>query len=95
MTLVPVAELKIDKSFVRDMATDASDLAIVRSTVELAHNLGLRVVAEGVEDGAVQTLLARLGCDQAQGYYISRPLPAAELTNWLLRRSPHRGQLAA
>jgi diguanylate cyclase (GGDEF)-like protein/PAS domain S-box-containing protein len=84
---LPVAELKIDRSFVRDMATDASDLAIVRSTVELAHNLGLRVVAEGVEDSASQKLLTLLGCDQAQGYYISRPLPAAELTDWLRRQA--------
>jgi diguanylate cyclase (GGDEF)-like protein/PAS domain S-box-containing protein len=83
---LPVVELKIDRSFVRDMARDRSDLAIVRSTVELAHNLGLRVVAEGVEDAATQQLLAELGCDQAQGYYISRPLPNTELTDWLNHR---------
>jgi EAL domain-containing protein (putative c-di-GMP-specific phosphodiesterase class I) len=69
------------------MASDQSDLAIVRSTVELAHNLGLRVVAEGVEDGASQALLAMLGCDHVQGYHISRPLPAADLTSWLTHRS--------
>jgi diguanylate cyclase (GGDEF)-like protein len=84
---LPVAELKLDRSFVRDMASDHRDRAIVRSTVELAHNLGLRVVAEGVEDRASQELLALLGCDQAQGYYISRPLPAADLTDWLRDRS--------
>jgi predicted signal transduction protein with EAL and GGDEF domain len=92
---LPVAELKIDKSFVRDMAADRSDLAIVRSTVELAHNLGLRVVAEGVEDGATQELLARLGCDQAQGYHISRPLPASELTDWLTQRAEYSERRAA
>jgi diguanylate cyclase (GGDEF)-like protein/PAS domain S-box-containing protein len=91
---LPVAELKLDRSFVREMASDPRDLAIVRSTVDLAHNLGLRVVAEGVEDSASQELLAELACDQAQGYFISRPLPAAALTDWLRRRSP-RPELSA
>jgi EAL domain-containing protein (putative c-di-GMP-specific phosphodiesterase class I) len=78
-----VDALKIDKSFVQKLASDASDRAIVRSTVELGHNLGLRVVAEGVEDTISYEQLARLGCDLAQGYYLGRPMPAAELNNWL------------
>lgn len=77
-----VDALKIDKSFVRKLATDASDRAIVRSTVELGHNLGLRVVAEGVEDTVSYEQLARLGCDLAQGYYLGRPMPASDLDRW-------------
>jgi EAL domain-containing protein (putative c-di-GMP-specific phosphodiesterase class I) len=71
--------IKIDKSFVLEMATEHSDAAIVRSTIELAHNLGLQVIAEGVEDRQIWEELARLGCDYAQGYYLSRPLPADKL----------------
>jgi EAL domain-containing protein (putative c-di-GMP-specific phosphodiesterase class I) len=80
---LPVHELKIDKSFVAHMASDDSDAAIVRSTIGLAHDLGLSVVAEGVEDQQTWDLLAALGCDVAQGYYISRPLPALVLGEWL------------
>jgi diguanylate cyclase len=80
---LPVDELKIDRSFVRSMVTNDSDLAIVRSTIELAHALGLQVVAEGVEDAATWARLAQLGCDQAQGYFLSRPLPVADLRRWL------------
>lgn len=76
---LPVQELKIDKSFVMGMATDDDDAKIVRSTIDLAHNLGLHVVAEGVEDAATLGRLAALQCDEAQGYHISRPVPAAEL----------------
>jgi EAL domain-containing protein (putative c-di-GMP-specific phosphodiesterase class I) len=76
---LPVDTLKIDRSFMRDVATDESDLAIVRATVSMAQSLGLQVVAEGVEDEASLAVLVRLGCDQAQGYYFSRPKPAAEL----------------
>jgi diguanylate cyclase (GGDEF)-like protein/PAS domain S-box-containing protein len=78
-----VDALKIDKSFVQKLATDASDRAIVRSAVELGHNLGLRVVAEGVEDTISYEQLTRLGCDLAQGYYMGRPMPAHELERWL------------
>ncbi len=78
-----VDALKIDKSFVQKLATDASDRAIVRSAVELGHNLGLRVVAEGVEDTISYERLTRLGCDLAQGYYMGRPMPAPELERWL------------
>jgi diguanylate cyclase (GGDEF)-like protein len=85
---LPVDELKIDKSFVKNLASDHSDWAIVRSTIELGHNLGLRVVAEGVEDWACWEQLARLGCDIAQGYHMSRPLPLLELEDWLLESRP-------
>jgi diguanylate cyclase (GGDEF)-like protein len=84
---LPVDELKIDRSFVRDLAVDESDLAIVRSTIDLAHNLGLSVVAEGVEDEPTLDLLRRLGCDTAQGYLFSRALSAGELTPWLQARA--------
>jgi diguanylate cyclase (GGDEF)-like protein/PAS domain S-box-containing protein len=80
---LPIDELKIDRSFVGSMVTDESDLTIVRSTIDLSHNLGLDVVAEGVEDGATLARLAELGCDRAQGYYLSRPVPADQLTAWL------------
>ncbi len=80
---LPVDELKIDKGFVREMATDARDAAIVASTVALGHALGLRVVAEGIEDQATWERLVGIGCDVAQGYYLSRPLPAAAVTDWL------------
>jgi diguanylate cyclase (GGDEF)-like protein len=73
---LPVDTIKIDKSFVLDMAHDEADEAIVRSTIELAHNLGLRVVAEGVESAAAWLRLGALGCDLAQGFHLARPLPA-------------------
>jgi diguanylate cyclase (GGDEF)-like protein len=80
---LPVNELKIDRSFVRTMSTDPSDAAIVRSTIELAHNLGLSVVAEGIEDAATFAELAALGCDVGQGFLLSRPLAAARVEEWL------------
>ncbi|MDP9406206.1 MAG: EAL domain-containing protein [Actinomycetota bacterium] len=80
---LPVTELKIDKSFVLGMATDSDDAIIVHSTIDLAQKFGLQVVAEGVESMRVWQLLARLGCDHAQGYYVSRPLAAPQLTPWL------------
>jgi len=78
-----VHELKVDRSFVRHVVTDSHDVAIVRSTISLAHELGLKVVAEGIEDQPTWDLLARLGCDTAQGYLISRPLPVPELDRWV------------
>lgn len=80
---LPVNIIKIDKSFVMDMTHDEDDASIVRATIDLAHNLGLRVVAEGVETEEVLSALRELGCDHLQGYYISRPVPAHELTRWL------------
>ena len=82
-----IAKIKIDKSFVTDMAINQSDAVIVRSTVELGHNLGMKVVAEGVETQAVWDKLSALGCDDAQGYYMSRPLTADGFTEWL-QQSP-------
>jgi predicted signal transduction protein with EAL and GGDEF domain len=76
---LPVQQIKIDKSFVMAMAADENDFAIVRSTIDLGHNLGLTVVAEGVENETTWELLTRLGCDGAQGYYFSRPLPESDL----------------
>ncbi len=80
---LPVHELKIDKTFVIGMAHDRSDVVIVRSTIDLAHNMGLAVVAEGVEDEATFDRLRALGCDMVQGYWLSRPLGAAEIPAWI------------
>jgi EAL domain-containing protein (putative c-di-GMP-specific phosphodiesterase class I) len=68
---------------VKEMATDGEDTAIVRSIIDLAHNLGLQVIAEGVEDQQTWDALLLLGCDAAQGYFMSRPILADELTRWL------------
>ena len=76
---LPIDEMKIDRSFVMQMADDRNDAAIVRSTVELGRNLGLKVVAEGVETAAAWAHLKALGCDFAQGYYLSKPIPAEEV----------------
>ena len=76
-------EIKIDRSFVTDMAVNRDDAAIVRSTIDLAHSLGIRVVAEGVENPATWDQLAHLGCDFVQGFYVSRPVPGSELGPWL------------
>ena len=76
---LPVDVLKIDRSFVMNMSSDENDAVIVRSTIDLGHNLGLRVVAEGVEDETAMQTLGELDCDIAQGYYVSRPVPAADL----------------
>ena len=83
---LPVNDLKIDRSFVMDMVSDESARVIVHSTIDLAHNLGLRVIAEGVEDAETWAMLRELGCDQMQGFYASRALPAAELRSWLATR---------
>jgi len=92
---LPVNELKIDRSFVRDMVGDRDDQAIVRSTISLGHELGLRVVAEGVENQATWQLLERFGCDLVQGYVVSRPLPAADLALWLQTYTWPRGDALA
>lgn len=80
---LPLDTLKIDKSFVIDMVADEGDATIVRSTIDLGHNLGFKVVAEGVESDQIQDMLTLLGCDFAQGYHISQPMPAQELECWL------------
>ena len=78
-----VSEIKIDKSFVTTMAANADDAIIVRSTIELAHSLGLRVVAEGIESKVVCDQLSALGCDVGQGYYLGPPVASGELMDWL------------
>lgn len=83
---LPLSALKIDRSFVMGMNDNAQDAIIVRSTVALAHSLGLRVIAEGVENAETLALLAGMGCEQAQGYHLSRPLPLDELVTWLQTR---------
>ena len=80
---LPVVEVKADRSFVGSMATVNDNAVIVQSIIDLAHNLGLHVVAEGVEDQETMDRLLEFGCDAAQGYYFSRPVPAAELVPWL------------
>ena len=83
---LPVNELKIDRTFVARMASNTGDAFIVRSTIDLAHNLQLKVVAEGVEDEDTMKELARLGCNIAQGFHVSRPLPPGEFSSWLTDR---------
>ena len=80
---LPVDELKIDKSFVTDMEENDNDAVIVRSTIDLAHNLGLKVTAEGVETQGAWDLLEILGCDNSQGYFMGKPMPAEKLEAWL------------
>ena len=88
---LPVDELKIDRSFVKTLTDDQVNRSIVRSTVDLGHNLGLSVVAEGVEDGETLSALAELGCDAAQGYFIARPMPASAFLDWLEARPSEAG----
>jgi len=88
LKMLPVKELKIDRSFVTDMLDDENDAIIVHSTIELAHNLGLKVVAEGVENQEALLRLRALKCDVAQGFHVSRPLPVNEFCNWLIDYKP-------
>ena len=90
---LPVHELKIDRSFVSQITTSTSDTAIVRATVDLGRNLGLRVVAEGVEDAATWQELNALGCDAIQGYYVSRPVGAEEFGSWLRQRNAQMSEV--
>jgi diguanylate cyclase (GGDEF)-like protein len=83
LTALPVKELKVDRSFVLDMLADERNAAIVRSTIELARNLGLRTVAEGIETEEVLERLVELGCDRAQGYHLARPMPPERVLPWL------------
>jgi diguanylate cyclase (GGDEF)-like protein len=85
---LPLSEVKVDRSFVLGMADDADDAAIVRSVIELSNALGLRVVAEGVEDERTWRLLHAAGCHVAQGWFFARPLPAAKLVDWVDRYRP-------
>jgi len=86
---LPAAEIKIDRSFVMDMVENESHWRIVRGTVDIGHGLDLKVVAEGVEDQRALDRLASIGCDVAQGYYLSRPISAADLLQWL---DEHQGR---
>lgn len=80
---MPVNEMKIDRTFVKDMATDEDDRSIVDTTINMGHNFGLRVVAEGVEDRETIELLNNMGIDQVQGFYYARPMPVEELYDWM------------
>jgi EAL domain-containing protein (putative c-di-GMP-specific phosphodiesterase class I) len=80
---LPVSELKVDRSFVSGMLGDADDEVLVRSVVELGHNLGLTVVAEGVEDEETLDALTLAGCDVVQGFHTGRPMPVDALSSWL------------
>ncbi len=91
---LPVDELKIDKSFVMGLVRDRDDAAIVRATIDLAHHMGLAVTAEGVEEASVLETLRRLGCDQAQGNFISPPLPVAALERWIRQEPAPRADAA-
>jgi EAL domain-containing protein (putative c-di-GMP-specific phosphodiesterase class I) len=82
----PLAELKVDRSFVRDLTRGPRDREIVRSTIELGRRLGLRVVAEGVENEETLRVLDELGCDTAPGYFVSRPMPCGQLVDWAAAR---------
>jgi diguanylate cyclase (GGDEF)-like protein len=83
---LPVHEVKIDRTFVRQIAESSADLAIVRAVISLGHDLGLTVVAEGVEDERTWAILEELGCDLLQGYALARPMPAEDMTRWLSER---------
>jgi diguanylate cyclase (GGDEF)-like protein len=91
---LPIDEVKIDRSFVTNLASAPGDAVIARSTIDLAHNLGLTVVAEGAEDEVALDMLAEYGCDSAQGYFFSRPCAAEELTTWLTE-SPFGARMEA
>jgi EAL domain-containing protein (putative c-di-GMP-specific phosphodiesterase class I) len=80
---LPIDELKIDRSFISELATSRADAAIVRSVVDLGHNLGLQVVAEGVETEACWAAAVATGCDLAQGFFLARPMPIGEVAAWL------------
>src|SRR5690606_14613980 len=82
---LPLSEVKIDRSFVMGMQADPDDAAVVGSIIDLARALGLRVVAEGVEDDTTRRMLIAGGCEVAQGWYYARPMPADDLVAWLSR----------
>ena len=82
LSKMPVDEIKIDKSFVLDMHENKSNAVIVHATIELGHNLGLSVIGEGVESAESMARLHALGCDAAQGYYMTKPLDAGDLSAW-------------
>jgi EAL domain-containing protein (putative c-di-GMP-specific phosphodiesterase class I) len=87
---IPATELKIDRSFVQDMQANERDRIMVQKTIEMGHELGMHVIAEGVETKEQLDLLRLDGCDSVQGYFFSRPLPASDLVSWL---AAYRSQL--
>jgi len=91
---IPFDELKVDRSFVHGAAGNAASRAILEGSISMARHLGMRVVAEGVEDRADWDLLRQLDCDVAQGYFIARPMPAAGLPAWLAEWEARRAELA-
>jgi diguanylate cyclase (GGDEF)-like protein len=91
---LPVHELKIDKSFVMNMAMDKDDAVIVRATIDLGHHFGLKVVAEGVEDQNTRKMLSTFNCDMAQGFFFSKPLPAVDLVQWLAESQNSAGPIS-
>jgi EAL domain-containing protein (putative c-di-GMP-specific phosphodiesterase class I) len=91
LKILPVDEIKVDRSFVSDMAVDRSNRVLVESAVDLGHNLGLTVVAEGVEDASTVAALQELGCDVAQGYHFAKPLTPADFTAYLVSRPVSAG----
>ena len=89
LKLLPLSKLKIDKSFIMDMIEDDNDAMIVRSTIDLAHNLGMQVIAEGIERKEVLELLSLLGCKLGQGHFISNPIPGDDFKQWLIKHNKH------
>jgi len=81
---LPVDEIKIDRSFVMDMFSNKNDEVIVRSTIDLAHNMSLKVIAEGIEDEKTYQHLKKMGCDMGQGYYMGRPVGSKNFTEWMI-----------
>jgi diguanylate cyclase (GGDEF)-like protein len=86
LKLLPLDELKVDRSFIADLPSNPDDTILIRSAVDLGHNLGMKVVAEGVEDGSTLQTLRDLGCDVVQGYYLGRPMARDQLDDWLAAR---------
>ena len=87
---MPLTELKIDKSFVMDIMNSENDAAIVKATINLAHNLGLQVTAEGIESKEIMARLKDYGCDLAQGYYVNKPLSVTDFNQWMLILYSHQ-----
>ena len=94
LKLLPLDELKVDRSFIADLPAHPEDTVLIRSAVDLGHNLGMHVVAEGVEDEPTLETLRSLGCDVVQGYFTGRPMPLAQLDEWMAARSARSAESA-
>ena len=90
---LPIDEVKIDKSLIFDLSTGTEDQVIVKTTLDMAQNLGYRVVAEGVENQEMLDILKQLGCDTIQGYFLARPMPLAALLTWFTENDVQTAQL--